>query len=158
MPPHHGHIAGNSWSQSSGWRLWKWYLGHGRTRDIRLCPARCQVPTYIKCKCFSPPPLPWNAAEIWKSRAGAACREEADSWCLIVGWEGAIPSTLDLQAPCLSQQSVFGLFSLFLRRLMKVMVEPLERTLIGGGRRRETYQLQDSSLLDNILVHLIFWA
>ena len=36
--------------------------------------------------------------------------------------------------------------------------EPLEGTLIGGGRRRETYQLQDSSLLDKILVHLIFLA
>ena len=39
---------------------------------------------------------------------------------------------------------------------MKVMAVPLEETLIGGGRRRETYQLQDSSLLDKILVYLTF--
>ena len=132
-----------------------------RTRSntgYQAVPGQVPVPTYIKCKCFSPPPHPWNAAEIWKSRAGAACREEADSWCLIPGWEGAIPSTLDLQSPCLSQQSVFGLFSIFWRRLMKVMAEPPEGTLIGGGRRRETYQLQDSSLLEKILVYLIFWA
>ena len=104
---------------------------HAWTQTIRVRARRVApcLPTYIKRKCFPPPLGMWGG--IWKSGAGAACREETDSWCLIPQGGGFSPSTWLSGLPTPVSECLCLLSSLFDQQ-RKLMAVPEERPLIAG--------------------------